>query len=845
MDSLKRYLNDKWVGLTITLSSILLISILHLLGIFDVLELKTYDFRFTNVRGPLTGWAANDSTYINMGTDVVLIEVDDEAYRLMPEQWPYPRGTVWGRVIRNLTQAGAKVIAFDIQFDAPETKSEYLHDFAEKINSEELRQLIPRHGDKIFAESIIEAKAYGTEVIIATKVASEASRQPPQYIANPHEEIMKAEPETGIINDQMDADGFSRRYALFSELSHQPGRAYLTLGLKAVKSFLGISDTTMPRFDPDNHLWNYGGLKINAHGNSNTFLVNYYGPASGYKLPLEEDYPAMGTFPRYSLAYIIDTEDISLSDPMEDIDWMSQFIPGELPEWIQEIEDPTERQEMIDMMGLGGDFDVTKTPFYNKIVVIGVNIEVIHDFKKTPYYNYFGIQQLTPGMETHANAIQTIIHANYLNVFGSRLTKLLYDFQWSHFLLILLLSLIAFLILDMVNPIVAGGLIILQIIIYYGVVCGLFVDDLSWFLKDIMASVLPKNFVKENYSWFSINLPAIQSGLVVPMVAPIMGVLVTYVSNILYSFLVEQKDKKFLKSTFGQYISPELIDKMFENKQEPKLGGETGVHTAFFSDIQSFSSFTEVLEPEKMVNLMNEYLTEMTDVLLSRNGTLDKYIGDAIVAFYGAPVPVENHEYQACMTALEMNDKLESLRNKWSDEEGWPEIVHNMQHRIGLSSGEMVTGNMGSTMRMNYTMMGDTVNIAARLEASAKQYGIYIQVNESTYESAKEQFEWRFLDYVRVKGKQLPVKVYELIAEKGKISDVDKTVVDAFTHAQELYFNQDWDKAIKAFTDANELEDMFPGRSENPSNVYLQRCHQLKENSPGKDWDGVWVLTKK
>ena len=167
MELLKRYFSDKWIGLTITLSSILLISILHLFGIFDVLELKTYDYRLTNVRGPLTGWAASDSTYINMGTDIVLVEVDDEAYRLMPEQWPYPRGTVWGKVIRNLAQAGAKVIAFDIQFDAPETKSEYLHDFAEKINSEELKQLIPRHGDKILAEAIREAKAYGTEVIIA------------------------------------------------------------------------------------------------------------------------------------------------------------------------------------------------------------------------------------------------------------------------------------------------------------------------------------------------------------------------------------------------------------------------------------------------------------------------------------------------------------------------------------------------------------------------------------------------------------------------------------------------------------------------------------------------------
>ena len=850
MDIIKRYFHDKWIGFTITLGSIFVVSILHLFGIFDILELKSYDYRFTDVRGPLTGWAASDSTYINMGTDVVLLEVDDEAWRLMPETWPYPRGTVWGRVIRNLAQAGAKVIAIDIQFDAPETKSEYLHEFADKIQSDELRQLIPRHGDKMLAEAIREAKAYNTEVVISAKVANEPTRQPPQYIAEPVKEIMKAEPETGIINDLMDDDGFSRQYPIFSEMTHQPDRYYLTLGMKAVKLFLDIPDTTVPRFDPANDIWNYGDLRIHPYGKSNSFLVNYYGPASGYKLKLEEDYPAWGTFPRYSLAYVIDTEDIDLRDPMEDIDWMSQFIPGELPDWIQAIEDPAERQEMMDVMGLGGDFDVTKTPFYNKIVVIGVNVEVIHDVKSTPFYNYLGIQQLTPGMETHANAIQTMIHNNYLNVVGSRFTNLLFDYEWfqvlmSHVLIIFILALIAFFLLDMVNPILAGVLVVIEILFYYALVCGLFVGDLTWFIKSTMATVLPDTFVKNNYSWFSTALPTIQSSVVVPMIAPIAGILVTYLANVLYSFLNEQKDKKFLKSTFGQYISPDLIDKMFDNKQEPKLGGETGIHTAFFSDIQSFSSFTEVLEPEKMVNLMNEYLTEMTNVLLSRNGTLDKYIGDAIVAFYGAPVPVEDHEYQACMTALDMKDQLENLREKWRSEEGWPEIVHNMQHRIGLSSGRMVTGNMGSTMRMNYTMMGDNVNLAARLEASAKQYGIYIQVSESTYKVVKDKFDWRFLDYVRVKGKQLPVKVYELIAEKGKVNDTDKVVIEAFSQAQELYFKQDWDNAINGFKECKELEDMFPGRSENPSNVYLKRCYQLKENPPGKDWDGVWVLTKK
>ena len=214
MDTLKRYFYEKWIGFAITLGSIFVVSMLHLFGIFDVLELKSYDYRFTNVRGPLTGWAASDSTYINMGTDVVLLEVDDEAWRLIPEPWPYPRGTVWARIIRNLAQAGAKVIAIDIQFDAPETKSEYLHEFADKIKSDDLRMLILRHGDKMLAEAIREAKAYNTKVVISAKVANEHTRQPPQYIAGPHKEIMKAKPETGIINDLMDDDGFSRQYPI-------------------------------------------------------------------------------------------------------------------------------------------------------------------------------------------------------------------------------------------------------------------------------------------------------------------------------------------------------------------------------------------------------------------------------------------------------------------------------------------------------------------------------------------------------------------------------------------------------------------------------------------------------
>ena len=863
--NIQTYIQDNWVGWVITLGAVIVVSLFHWIGAFDTIELKTYDYRFSSVRGPLTGWTITDSTYINRGTDVVLLEVDDEAWRLMPEEWPYPRGRVWGRVVRNLYKAGAKVIVFDIQFDAPENRSEIYQDLIESTSPEYIMDqvpnirdttqakniwnaipyLIPRHGDILLGEAITEAQMFGTTVVMNVKMVTEPTLVPPQYISYPVEPVKKAKPEMGLINDQMDIDGFSRRYAIFGEMAHEPGKYYLTLAVKAFKAFHNVPDTAKPYFDRDNLTWTYGDNKIRAYGAGNSFLVNYYGPPSGYKYPGEKDLPAWGTYPKYSLAYVIDTEDVTLRDPMEDLDWMSQFLPGEIPEWIQAIEDPQERSEMMDAMGIGEEFDITNSPFYNKIVVIGTSVEVHHDYKQTPFYNFWGIQQLTPGMETHGNAIQTLLDNNYIQVLGGQLTELIYGYPLSHTLLIALLSVVAFLILSFLNPVIAGILIILEGIIYFGIACGLFVDDLFWMIKSSMASILPNATVADYPEYFATALPGIGQSLVIPIVAPIVSLFVTYTANVIYKFIVEQKDKNFLKDTFGAYISPDLINQMYKDKQEPKLGGVAGYHTAFFSDIQSFSSFSEVLEPTRMVSLMNQYLTEMTDTLLEHKGTLDKYIGDAIVAFYGAPVPLENHEYHACLTALEMEKKLVNMRQRWKEEGDWPDLVHNIRHRVGLNSGEMVTGNMGSAMRMNYTMMGDTVNLAARLEPAAKQYGVYIFVAENTYKAVADQFDWRFLDYIRVKGKKKPVKAYELFSLKGELSEQNSQLVQAFDEGMELYHDQNWVKAKKQFKEALKLEEKFSDRPTTPSAVYLDRCDYYKNDPPGKDWDWVWTMRTK
>jgi len=434
--------------------------------------------------------------------------------------------------------------------------------------------------------------------------------------------------------------------------------------------------------------------------------------------------------------------------------------------------------------------------FEDKIALVGTSMPGLMDLRNTP------VQETFAGVEIHANVIHSIIKNEFVKPTESR----------ANFLVILLSS------------------------VLLGAVVGLPKHPLKSIPIPLLAVIA---WVIFSYSQFLGKL------IMWEIIRPSISLGMTYLGIFLYNFLVAEKDKRFLKHTFGTYLSPELIDEMYDAKQEPKLGGDTGYHTAFFSDIQSFSSFSEVLQPEKMVSLMNEYLTEMTEILLARHGTLDKYIGDAIVAFYGAPMPVEDHEYQACTTALEMEEKLKDLRMKWSHEDEWPELVHNMRHRVGLSSGDIVTGNMGSNMRMNYTMMGDTVNLASRLEASAKQYGVYIQVAESTYQSVKDEFEWRFLDNVRVKGKKHPVKVYELLARKNELDEVHSKMVPVFNEGFELYNNQKWKHALKVFQAAEEMEETFPGRPTNPSMVYIERCKYFKKHSPGKDWDGVWTLTAK
>ena len=815
MEFINKLFKNHLMGLGLMVASLLVVMILHRIHVFDYLELKTIDLAF-RIRGPLSGWMAKNEIPKD-SLSVVLVDIDDESYRLAPWTWPYPR-EVWGRVVRNLSRAGAKVIVFDIQFDAPDRRSEYLKVIREELRKEGMSGLVPVHGDSVFAEAIREVKTKGTSVILASKIVDEPTSIPPQSLAIPNDIIMSGDPVTGLVDESQDSDGYTRRYYIFNWMRHDPSKQYLTIGMKAIQEFLEIPKESKIVGTSDLGYVQWGGITIPIYSRSPTFLVNYYGPPSAFRVGGEDPWK---TFNRYPLSNVIDDMEIDLKDIEEDSDWMEFFM------------------EDSPMFGLLGE-----SPFKNKIVLVGVSVEVLHDTKRTPYFSYRGQQQLTPGVEMHANAIQTILDRNFISVFGSEIGWS--DKSWkSHMILIAGLSFLSFLLLAFMNPLFAGITIAAEVLVFISIALGVFTSDLWWLFKVFVQNILPASWLENMGEWVIVRTPEFGESTIIPIIAPLFGIFLTYGGNVLYRFIREQKDKQFLKNTFGTYISPELIDQMYDTKQEPKLGGDTGYHTAFFSDIQSFSSFSEVLVPQKMVALMNEYLTEMTEILLHHQGTLDKYIGDAIVAFYGAPVPVEDHEFQACITALTMEKKLKHLREKWAGGDEWPDLVHNMRHRVGLATGDMVTGNMGSNMRMNYTMMGDTVNIAARLEASAKQYGVYIQVAENTYQSVADRFEWRLLDNVRVKGKKRPVKVYELLAEKGQLDDIHLKVIPLFHEAIEYYNSQKWDKALKVFKASEKLEDMFPMRPINPSRIYIERCEYFKKNPPGGKWDGVWTLTAK
>jgi adenylate cyclase len=341
--------------------------------------------------------------------------------------------------------------------------------------------------------------------------------------------------------------------------------------------------------------------------------------------------------------------------------------------------------------------------------------------------------------------------------------------------------------------------------------------------------------------------------IIIPIVAPLGAAITCTFTGTLLLLSREQGQKRRIKGMFGTYLSPALVEKMIESGEEPQLGGIDAEVTAFFSDVQGFSSFSEQLSPQQLVSLMNEYLSAMTDILMEAECYVDKYIGDAIVGIFNAPVPLERHALKACIASQLLQKRLAELRQKWTSEgDMWPPFVGRMQMRIGLNTGSVTVGNMGSSRRFNYTMMGDTVNLAARCESGAKTYGVYTMVTGETKraaEAAGNNCVFRFLDKVIVKGRSEPAEMFEVVCLRTDLDDATRRCIEIYTEGIAHYREQRWDDAIACFEIAAALESNRPERNSdaptNPSLLMLERSRHLRQNPPGPDWDGIYKMQNK
>ena len=337
-------------------------------------------------------------------------------------------------------------------------------------------------------------------------------------------------------------------------------------------------------------------------------------------------------------------------------------------------------------------------------------------------------------------------------------------------------------------------------------------------------------------------------------VAPITGFVGLQFVVIGRRVIVEQRSKQEIKGMFGAYLAPQLVERMVKSGQMPELGGHSEEITAYFSDIQGYSTFSEKVTPARLVELLNEYLTVCTDIIQEEGGTLDKYIGDAVVAMFGAPIALPDHAYRACVTALRVQRALDELRAKWvAQGEAWPLPVRQMRSRIGLNTGTAVVGNMGSRTRFSYTMTSDDVNLAARMESGAKSWGAYTMCSEATKAACEkhggDRVVFRPLGRIVVKGRSQAVPIHEVVGLKEHVTAATRECIALFTQGLDRYYARDWAGAEALFRRSLALEPNQPGTSpgvsSNPSLVFLDITAHYAAHPPPNEWDGVYVMKEK
>jgi adenylate cyclase len=682
-----------WPHLIIALAAALLFLFASHVTLIRNAEFNTLDARL-KLRGPLPAPGR-----------AIIVGIDQQSYDDLGQVFPWPR-RYHARLLENLTRAGARVVVFDLIFDAPGADPD---------------------GDRAFAAAIA---AHG-RVVLGVKQEALRGAVLGQRLSYPVEPLRGAAAGLGLVDRLEDGDGFTRRYRL--AVPGEDGDLY-SLGVEALRLYHGesgkvsivdegeairIGPSLIPRLD------------------ATSFAIDYLG--------------GPGTIATYSFSSVIDDSTFQLPAGM-DLD----------------------------------AFELQRDLFRDKIVIVGAVLPELQDFIRSPFFEASSGQlRLTPGAEMHASAIETVLSDRHYRRPGS----------WQRLPLILLPALLVLIVTIRFKPLISLMLALSLVMGYIVLAFWLFIE--FRYLLEIV---------------------------------PVAGaMLFCHGGSTTYFFVKERQERRRIRGMFAMYVPEKVIKVLYENPRLMNLGGEERELTILFSDLAGFTPFSEGLSPTELVTLLNEYLSEMTDIVLAHDGIIDKYEGDLIMAEFGAPLNDPEHALKACRAALAMQERLAELRARWREQGREP-----LYARIGVNTGNVVLGNMGSHTVHDYTVLGDAVNLASRLEGANKIYGTPIMISESTRKQAAGAIATRELDHIRVKGKAQAVTVFELRG-LGE-ADGDELLAE-FSAGLTAYRLRKWAEAARHFTAALQIDP-----EDGPSREYLRRSRAFADSPPAEDWDGVFDL---
>lgn len=467
-----------------------------------------------------------------------------------------------------------------------------------------------------------------------------------------------------------------------------------------------------------------------------------------------------------------------------DIELGNRRIPvdGDYKMWINYVGGPGvySRYSFSDVMN--GRIPVEKLK--DKILFVGATALGVYDMRVTPF------DKNVPGVELHATVADNIISGHYIRQSGIEA------------------------LIDMAFIVVLGAL--------------------TYFLTAHLhqSRAIPATMaLLFGYIWFAIYM--FNHGHWISMIYPVLSVMIAVLVASSFRYLVLERSAREMRTMFSSYLSPKLVSRLEKDPDAARIGGDTKEVTVLFTDIKGFTSFSETHPPQEVVSRLNQYLGAMVQVIEQHDGTIDKFIGDGIMAYWGAPLAQPDHARLAIECVKGINERMKVLRTRWQKEG-----LEALSIRVGVQSGEVVAGNVGlAGKKMEYTVIGDTVNQAARLEGTAKYYGVNYLVGEDTYQRTRELYKYRELDKIRVVGKYLPVTIYEPL--EG-LSLLDNATAENFETALAMYRARDWGKARDAFQRVLDV-----AADDKPSRIYIERCEYFVHHPPAGEWDGVFNRIEK